>query len=120
MPLRELPYNPVPLDNFWVLCLACFYLKWPGLVHHLTPLPTSSSTILPCFLLACMDASPYTPYLYLFPLHCAVHFTLKIEVAWPSRTLVFYCNTTLCHNPEESDMKLLASKPGLTPYQNFL
>jgi len=34
----------------------------------------------------------------------ASHFTLKIEVAWSSETLVSYHNTTQHHNPENLDL----------------
>jgi hypothetical protein len=34
-------------------------------------------------------------------------FTLKMEAARPSETLVSYCNITRRHNPEDLDLKIL-------------
>jgi len=45
---------------------------------------------------------PLYPYVYA-PFPSAIHFTLKIEAAWPSKTLVFYNISTWCHNLEDCD-----------------
>jgi len=39
------------------------------------------------------------------PFPSTIHFTLKMEAARSSETLVSYCNTTQHHNPEDLDMK---------------
>jgi hypothetical protein len=33
-------------------------------------------------------------------------FTMKMDEAWSSETLVFYHIITWCHNPEDLDLKL--------------
>jgi len=32
---------------------------------------------------------------------CPIHFILWIKEAWPSKTLLSYHITTMCHNPED-------------------
>jgi len=45
------------------------------------------------------------PLLQLGPLPGITDFTLKMEVAQSSETLVSYYNTAWCHNPEDLDLK---------------
>jgi hypothetical protein len=40
----------------------------------------------------------------------SLHFTLKMEAAKPSETLISYCVTTQRHSPEDSDLKVTAVK----------
>jgi len=35
-----------------------------------------------------------------------IHFTLKMVAARSSKTLVSYCNTTWCQNPEDIDLNV--------------
>jgi len=38
------------------------------------------------------------------PSQSTIHFTLKMEAAWPSKMLVSYCNTTQHYNPEDLNL----------------
>jgi len=73
----------------------------------LNSFPADSVTILPHFLLAHTDStSSYTSCLCLCPLPSTIHFTLKMEAAWPSKTLESYHIITWCHNPEDDNLNL--------------
>jgi len=63
-------------------CLPWHACKWGGKNQ------IAFWTILPHFLLACMDYTPsYTVYIYA-PFPSSIHFTLKIEATWSLNVLV--------------------------------
>jgi len=62
-------------------------------------LPSGYKATLPHFLLA---AKLCSLLLSLYP--STIHFTLKMETARSSKTMVSYHNTTWCHNPENLDL----------------
>jgi hypothetical protein len=45
------------------------------------------------------------------------HFTLNMEAAWTSETIVSYYNTTWHHNPEELDLKIKRCSSNSFPKQ---
>jgi hypothetical protein len=68
-------------------------------------------TLLPHFLLACTVAAlSYTLCFYQCPLLNTIHFTLKMETAWPSWTLVSNYIITQCQNLEDHNLNLHCCK----------
>jgi len=60
-------------------------------------LPTAPDVTLPPFIL---------PVLYIYSLTSSTHFTLKMDAAWYSETLVSYHNITWCQNTEDLDLNI--------------